>query len=256
MNVTSLKNIKGNTDVSEEERKGRKDLAAAFRLMVRNELHEGVANHLSLAVSEDGSKFLINPDSRHFSRITASELLLIDANDPTTLDQPNAPDRTAWGLHGAVHRNAPHARCVLHAHPTYATVIASLKDSSIPPIDQNTMRFFNRVAIDENFGGMALDDEAERACSLLGNHSVLMMGNHGVLVVGPTVAQAYDELFYLERACRNLVLAYSTGRELKVVSDEVARKTCQQWHDYSDIGRKHFEAMCGILDEEEPDYKD
>ena len=76
------------------------------------------------------SQFLMNPNQVHFSRIKASDLLLIDANDPETLSGPDAPDPTAWGLHGAIHRNVPHARCVMHVHSIHATVLASLADST------------------------------------------------------------------------------------------------------------------------------
>ncbi len=106
-------------------RQERVELAAAFRWAARVDLHEAVANHFSLAVNEDGTRFLMNPNQVHFSRIRASDLVLIDANDPSTMDRPDAPDPTAWGLHGAIHRHCPHARCVMHAHPEYSTVLAS-----------------------------------------------------------------------------------------------------------------------------------
>ena len=122
----------------------RVDLAAAFRWTARMNMHEAVANHFSLAVSADGAQFLINPIARHFARMRASELLLLDANDPKTLDRPGAPDPTAWGLHGALHRHCPHARCVMHVHSVHATVLASLADSRLPPVDQNAAMFFGR----------------------------------------------------------------------------------------------------------------
>ena len=125
------------------------DLACAFRWTVRLDMHEGVANHFSLAVNEEGTRFLMNPNLRHFSRIRASEMLLLDANDSATMKQPDAPDPTAWGLHGSIHRNCPHARCVMHAHPVYSTVLASLADSNLPPIDQATVSFYQRYVIDE-----------------------------------------------------------------------------------------------------------
>ena len=109
----------------------RVDLACAFRWTARLNMHEAVANHFSLAVNDDGTKFLMNPNQVHFSRVKASDLLLIDANDPETLSGPNAPDPTAWGLHGAIHRNVPHARCVMHVHSIHATVLASLADSRL-----------------------------------------------------------------------------------------------------------------------------
>ena len=242
---------------ADELQEQRVELAAAFRLAVRFGWHESVANHFSLAVSDDGSRFLINPRWRHFSGIRASELLLVDANDDSTMGREDAPDETAWGLHGAIHRNHRQARCVLHCHPRYGTVLASLKDSGIPPIDQNTMRFYERVGIDEDYGGMALGSEAARACAMLEKTPVLVMGNHGVLVTGSSVAAAFDELYYLERACETLVLAYMTQKELRVATPEVARRTCQQWHrGDGSFARSHFGELRRILDREEPDYKD
>jgi len=234
----------------------RVDLACAFRWAARLDMHEGVANHFSLAVSEDGSQFMMNPNGRHFSRIRASELLLLDANNPETMARPDAPDPTAWDLHGAIHRNVPGANCILHAHPRNATVLASLADSTLPPIDQNTMRFFERVAIDEGFDGMGLGEEAARVCSVIGDKPVLMMGNHGVMVFADTVAEGFDLFYYFERACQTYVSALSTGRPLRIASDDVARKTARQWAEYPNIADRHFTALKAILDEEEPDYRD
>ena len=94
----------------------RVDLAASFRWTARLNLHEGVANHFSFAVNETGTQFLMNPNQMHFARIKASDLIELDANDPKTLKSPNAPDPTAWALHGALHRHCPHARCAMHVH--------------------------------------------------------------------------------------------------------------------------------------------
>lgn len=232
----------------------RAELACAFRWAARLDMHEAVANHFSLSVNDDGTQFLMNPDGRHFSRIRASELLLVDANDARTLEREDAPDATAWGLHGALHRNCPEARCAMHLHPHYTTVLAGLADSTMLPIDQNCARFFNRVAVDASYGGLALDKEAERCTRLLTNRRILLMGNHGVMVTAPSVAQAFDELFYFERAARTLVTAYTTGRPLRVMPDEVAERTARQWEAFG-LHDKHFRELQAVLDAEEPDYR-
>ena len=236
----------------------RVNLAAVFRMTARLDMHESVANHFSYAVSDDASQFLVNPMGRHFSNVRASELLLLDANDDSTMGKPNAPDPTAWAIHGAMHRNVPQARCILHVHPKYATVLASIEGEGIPPIDQNAMRYFNRVSTDNGFGGMGLGDEAERLTTTLGNNRVLVMGNHGVIVVGDTIAKAFDELYYFERACSNYITALMTGKPLRVASDAVAEKTAKQWDHYVNETRYadvHLAEVREILDREEPDYK-
>ena len=252
-NVTSFKSSK-TSDASEWQM--RVDLAAAFRLAAKNDWHEAVANHFSLAVSRDGKKFLMNPRWRHFSKIKASELLLLDSNDKDTMNRPNAPDLTAWSLHGRLHAALPQARCIIHLHPPYATAIASLSDPEIKPIDQNTARFFNRVAVDMGYGGMAnSDEEGDRLAKLMGNRSIMMMGNHGVLICAPSVAEAFDLTYYLERSCRNLVLAYQTGQKLHVMSPEVAEKTAQEWQADREQFVAHFEELKTLLDATDPSYK-
>jgi len=235
----------------------RVDLAAAFRLMVTMDWHESVGNHLSLAVSEDGYQFLVNPKWRHFSLIRASDLLLVDSQDVTTLSRPDAPDPTAWCIHGQLHRLVPRARCVLHVHPPYATALAALADPVIKPIEQNTARYFNRVAYDHGFTGLA-DTEAEgqRLAAALGDKRSMLMGNHGVLVTGPTVAEAFEELYFLERAAKTLMLAYASGQPLAVLSAEIAERTAVAWEDFRESAYAHFRDLKTLLDREDSSYQD
>jgi ribulose-5-phosphate 4-epimerase/fuculose-1-phosphate aldolase len=233
------------------------DLAATFRWFARLGMAESVANHFSVAVSQDGTRFLVNPCRRHFSQIKASELLLLDANDRTTLEQPNAPDPTAWYLHAGVHRHVPHAQCIMHLHSRYATALGCLQDSTLYPIDINAARFFGRVAVDTQFAGMALSsDEAQRQAHLLvEGKSVLLMANHGVMVVGSTIAETFDELYYFERAAELLLTCYASGKPLRFIPDPVAELTKRQWLEYTGFAADHLNAVKEILDAQEPDYR-
>ncbi|MBT8168515.1 class II aldolase and adducin N-terminal domain-containing protein [Falsiruegeria litorea] len=248
----SVTNLRPNMDHWSE----RVDMAAAFRWTVKLNMHEAVANHFSLAVNEDGSQFLMNPNQMHFDRVKASNLLFLDANDPTTMDKPGAPDPTAWGLHGSIHRHCPHARCVMHVHSIHATVLAALADSNIPPIDQNTATFYNRYVIDEEFGGLAFESEGERCASMLSDpkKKVMIMGNHGVLVIGSDAADAFNRLYYFERAAETYIRALQTGQKLRILSDEVAEKTAQELEDYPSQAEAHMREMKAILDAEGSDY--
>jgi ribulose-5-phosphate 4-epimerase/fuculose-1-phosphate aldolase len=257
MSESSVHAFGGSREQSPALGEARRDLAAAFRWAARFGFNEGIANHFSLAVSDDGRRFLVNPYGRHWARIKASELLLVDADDPGDLVASHTVDSTAFYIHGPIHKAAPHARCVLHTHMKYATVLSCLMDSNLPPIDQNTMRFYGKVAVDDGFAGMAMEGaEGERLAGVLGDKTVLVMGNHGVVVVGPTVAQAFDELYYFEKACETLLTAYATGKELRVVSDAVARQTVADWESFPGMQERHFAELRAMLDELEPGYKD
>jgi ribulose-5-phosphate 4-epimerase/fuculose-1-phosphate aldolase len=226
------------------ERALRIDLAAAFRLAVMFDWHESVGNHFSAAVSEDGSSFLLNPRWQHFVTIRASDLLLLDANDPTVMQRPNAPDPSAWCIHGAIHRARPQARVLLHCHPPYTTALACLKDPTLKPIDQNTARFFGMVGIDVGYGGIADDaQEGARLAAAFGNHAILLMGNHGVTISAGTVA-------------KTLMLAYASGQPLNIMSDALAEKTAHGWLAYTESGAAHFTQLKSLLDQQDPSYRD
>ena len=234
----------------------RVDLAAAFRWTARLNMHESVANHFSLSINDDGTRFLMNPNQMHFSRIKASDLIEVDANDPETLDKPGAPDPTAWGLHGGLHRHCPHARCAMHVHSIHATVLASLADSRLPPIDQNCATFFNRYVIDDHYGGLAFEDEGERCAQLFDDpkKKVMIMGNHGVMIIGETVAETFNRLYYFERAAETYIRALQTGQPLRILSDEVAEKTAQELESYPEQDERHLAELKAILDEEGDNY--
>jgi ribulose-5-phosphate 4-epimerase/fuculose-1-phosphate aldolase len=250
MSVTALRQT-----MDPLEARGRVELAAAFRLAAMHDWHEAVANHFSLAIGAGGRRFLMNPRWMHFSRVRASDLLLLDAEDPATMERPDAPDPSAWCIHGRIHALLPEARCVLHVHPPYGTALACLADPTLPPIDQNSARYFRRVAVDTAYGGIADRlEEGERIARVLGGNRRLMMGNHGVLIVAPSVAEAYDDLYYMERAARAVVMAYSTGRPLAVLSDEVAEATARAWDADTEQGHAHFAEMCRVLDRRGEDY--
>lgn len=235
----------------------RVDLAAAFRLAVEFDWHESVGNHFSAAVSNDGRTFLLNPRWQHFSTVKASDLLRVNVDDENVMHGENPPDPSAWCIHGAVHAHAPNARVLLHCHPPYATALCCLADPQLLPIDQNTARFYNRYAVDLGFGGIA-DDAAEgqRIADGFGNHQIMLMGNHGVSVCGETVAEAFETLYYLERAAKTQILAYSTGQSLNIMSADIAERTAAGWEEYKGMGDAHFAQLKARLDRTDPSYKD
>lgn len=233
------------------------DLAAAFRITHRMGWSESVGNHFSAAVSADGSQFLMNPKWRHFGAMRASDLLLLDARDKGVMSRPGAPDASAWAVHGTIHARVPAARVLLHAHTPYATALATLQNPVMLPIDNNTARFFGDLGIDQGFGGIADDAaEGERLAAALGQKSCLLMGNHGVAVSADTVAEAFEKLYFFERAAQTLMLAYASGQPINVLSDTVAQKTAEGWHAYRGMAFEHFAYLKSELDREDPSYRD
>ena len=219
-------------------------------------MNEGIANHFSVCLP-NSNNFYVNGSGLHFSSIKASDMVLVDQNRIEEIKKkPELVDPTALNIHGTIHRKIPHAKCILHVHSKYATALSTLKDPTLKPIDQNTMRFYNRVAIFNDFGGLGFEDESNKMAAAIGNNRSMLLANHGILTVGETVAQAFDELYYFEKACETYITALSTNKELNEVNSEVAEKTAQEWENYPvNMGEQHLKEIRKILDKEDASYK-
>ena len=236
------------------ERAARIDLAAAFRLAVRLDLHEGVCNHFSVMLP-DGRRFLLNRYGLHWSEVSASNLLALDA-EGRLLEGVGDYEKTAFWIHSRIHVAHPHAACVLHTHMPYATALTLLEDGRLEMIEQNALRFHGDIAYDDTYNGLVVDEaEGDRLAHVLGGKRVLFLANHGVIVVGASVAEAFDALYYLERACRLQVLARMMGGKRRPVRADVVERTCRMLReDAPKYAGAHFEALKRILEREEPAY--
>ena len=235
----------------------KQDLAAAFRWTARLNMNEGIANHFSVCLP-DSNDFYVNGSGLHFSSIKASNMVLVEQDKIEQIkNKPELVDPTALNIHGTIHKKVPHARCILHVHSKYATALSALKDPTLQPIDQNTMRFYNRVSVCGDFGGLGFENESNKMASAIGNNRSMLLANHGVITVGQTIAEAFDELYYFEKACETYITALSTSKELNIVSSEVAEKTAQEWQNYPvNMGQQHFNEIKKILDKEDISYKE
>ena len=206
----------------------RADLALALRAAASHGLGEGVCNHFSVALPQRPEWFLLNPRGLHWSEVQGHDIVLVDAQGQR-LAGAHPVEPTAMFIHAAVHRIAGKA-CVLHTHMPYATALTLTDEGALDTtLSQNAMRFHGRIAVDRNYNGLALDTgEGERIARAMGGADVAFLGNHGVIVCGEKMAWAFDDLYYLERACMHQVLAQSTGRPLRPVQPELAARVAAQ----------------------------
>ena len=195
-----------------------KNLAATFRWTARLNMHEGVANHFSACIP-GSTDFYVNKSGIHFSQIKASDLILVTKENKEELKKkPEIVDPTAISIHGTIHEKVPHAKCIFHVHSKYATILSTLKDPILKPIDQNTMIFYNRVSIFNDFGGLGFEEESIKMANALGNKQHMLLANHGIITTGETVADGFNALYYFEKAAETYLTALSTHKELNIVN--------------------------------------
>jgi ribulose-5-phosphate 4-epimerase/fuculose-1-phosphate aldolase len=245
-------------DATIVEQAARIDLAAAFRLAVRLDMHEGVCNHFSLMLplsENEGSRFLLNCYGLHWSEVTASNLLALDAAGRILAGEGDY-EKTAFYIHSRIHLASAHAACVLHTHMPYATSLTLLEGGRLQMVEQNALRFYDDIAYDDEYNGLVVDNaEGDRLARVLGTKRVMFLANHGVIVVGPSVAEAFDSLYYLERACRLQVLARMMGGRLRPVRSEVVQSAFRMMRDDAPkYAGAHFLALKRVLEREEPGY--
>ena len=235
--------------INEIEWQLRTDLAAAFHLAVKYDLHEGIANHFS-ALLPDGQHFLVNPFGLHFSEISASNLIVCDFEGRVVRGE-GEPSASAHHIHAPVHRLVPRARVLLHTHQPHATALTMIEGGRLEWSLQSTCRFYGRVAYDTDYDGMASSDSVgERMARIIGDAEVLFLGSHGVMTAAPSIAQAFDDLYFLERVAQTQLLAMATGQPRVSLAPELIRQVADQMHHerfvlgYID---HHFEAQKRLL---------
>lgn len=235
-------------------RLARIELAACFRMAARLGMEEGICNHFSAVVPGFDDYFLVNPFGLAFDEIKASDLIICDF-DGNVVQGDRAPEITAYFIHARVHKNLPRARVAFHTHMPYATSLAMVEGQPLQWAGQTSLKFYGRTAVDD-FNGLALDErEGDRIARAIGDADVVFMRNHGVMVVGETIANAWNDMYYLERACQVQVLAESTGRRLRPVSPELAAATYAQMRSGgSESAIQHLESVKRRLQKTDPDY--
>jgi ribulose-5-phosphate 4-epimerase/fuculose-1-phosphate aldolase len=225
----------------------RADLALALRAAAHHGLSEGVCNHFSVELPDGSGRFLLNPRGLLWREVQAADIVMVDGQGQRLAGR-HPVEPTAMFIHAAIHRICRKA-CVMHTHMPHATALTLTTDRALDTtLSQTAMRFHGRLAIDANYNGVALDEsEGERIARAMQGADVVFLANHGVVVCGSRVDHAFDDLYYLERACMAQVLAQSTGRPLAPVDAALAQHVCEQTLGERLQSELFFEALRRVL---------
>ncbi len=236
-------------------RQARLDLAACFRMAARLGLEEGICNHFSALVPGRDDLFLVNPYGLAFAEVSASSLLVCDLAG-RVLEGEGQPEATAFFIHARLHARLPRARAAFHTHMPNATALAMVEGEPLAWAGQTALKFYGRTAVDEHYNGLALDEaEGDRITAAMGDADVVFLRNHGVMVTGPTIAEAWDDLYDLERAAEVQVKALATGRPLRSIDPAVARRTAALMREGDPASaRAHLDSVKRVLAPQEPDF--
>jgi ribulose-5-phosphate 4-epimerase/fuculose-1-phosphate aldolase len=194
-----------------EERQVRVELAALYRVVALHGWDDMIFTHLSARVPGPEHHFLINPYGWFFGEITASSLVKVDLEGKAVRPTPHIVNPAGFTIHSAIHAAREDAMFVLHVH-TDAGVAVSTHEEGLMPLTQHALIVLPSLAY-HDYEGIALDlDERQRIVRDLGDRHAMLLRNHGTLALGATAGAAFLNLFMLERACAQQVMALSAGR--------------------------------------------
>ena len=246
----------GGCDATEWQ--ARVDLAAAHRLAVHYGYHEGIDNHFTVLVPGHAGRFLLAPFGLHWSEIRARDFLVVDFAG-NVLSGEGPVEDTAFHIHAPIHAARPDVACVMHTHMPYATALSLLEAPELLMASQNAIGFAGLMACCD-YSGFALDSgEGRRMAAALGDKSVLLLRNHGVAVTGVSIADAFNTLYFFERAAMTQILAQSSGQKLRLVPEPTLSLTVEQYTTSATVEgldriELHFAALKRMLDRQGSDY--
>jgi ribulose-5-phosphate 4-epimerase/fuculose-1-phosphate aldolase len=241
--------------VSADEWQARVDLAAAYRLVAHYGWDDLIFTHISARVPGPEHHFLINPYGLLFTEMTASNLLKVDLDGNLVEPTPYFFNPAGFTIHSAVHAAREDAKCVLHLH-TVAGVAVSCQEQGLLPINQTAMLLNGQIAYHEYEGVALLLDERPRLVADLGTKNAMILRNHGTLTVGESVAAAFLEMYFLERACATQIAVLAGGAQLHYPAPEVQEVVKRQaGSGIGAVAKLAWDAQLRMLDAKDPSYK-
>ncbi|MBV8931370.1 MAG: class II aldolase/adducin family protein [Kutzneria sp.] len=214
------------TNVDDERVYRKEQLAAGFRLFGAFGFSEGVAGHITVRDPENPDWFWVNPFGMNFSRIKASDLILVD-HEGTVLHGTRPVNRAAFVIHSQVHRARPDALAAAHSHSLHGKAFSSL-GVLLDPLTQDACAFFEDHGLYSDYRGVVGDvEEGQRIARALGSYKAVILQNHGLLTVGGSVAEAVWWFTTMERSCQAQLLAMAAGTP-KLIDRETALLTRAQ----------------------------
>src|SRR5246500_3096948 len=247
------------TEYGDEEWQAPVGPAGAHRLSVMHGFNEGIANHLTLVVPGHSDRYYQIPFGMHWSEVKATSFMEVGIDDGEVKRGDGEVERSCFCIHAPIHKALPQAKAVFHTHMPYASALTRLEDPRIKEIGQTEVGLSGEIAYDDVYTGPAIEpEEGARLAGVIGNKSILFMANHGISTVGATVADAYERLYYIERAAQVQLYAMWTGEKLKKMPDPVVERTRKTYGGQTRYNpppaQRHFDALKRILDRQEPDY--
>lgn len=191
-------------------------IIGACRRMNALGINQGTSGNISVR-HVDG--LLVTPTSVPYDAMTPDQIVFM------TMDGSHAPDQkpsSEWRIHLDILKARPEINAVVHAHPTYCTILA-IMGLEIPPVHYMIAAAGGdsiRCAPYATFGTTELSEHAVRA---LEGRLACLLDHHGMIAIGNSLDKAMWLAVEVETLARQYHGCLQIGEPSLLSSAEIER---------------------------------
>ena len=192
-------------------------VALQCRILYKEGWDEHLAGHITYRL--DNGNVLVNPWELTWDEITASDILTLDKDGNIVEGKWNVTP--AIGLHLQLHELRPEIKVVMHNHPHWSGLWASM--GRVPPIyDQTSAMVDGHLPLYDEYSGTFDDSSVTLAAAeALGDAKWALLVNHGTLIVGENLRQAHLRAITLEWRSKRAYQAELAGGATPLSDEQV-----------------------------------
>ena len=201
---------------SRAENEKRQAIIDACRRMNALGINQGTSGNISL---RHGDGMLITPTSVPYDAMSPEQIVFMAMDGSFAEGQRPSSE---WRFHLDILRSRGEIDAVVHAHPTYATIL-SIMGLEIPPIHYMIAAAGGDSIRCSPYATYGTAELSQYAVAALAGRTACLLGHHGMIAIGASLARALWLAVEVETLARQYHGCLQIGKPPLLSKDEIER---------------------------------